>query len=108
MTRAPSPSVADVLRWRKLVRTARAMAQRPQASGRALGQAAKGCKRAHVPTSFCRPGSCFHRLYVLGLQFPSLCPADRAERAAELGALAALVEAGLSPADTPERKDIFG
>lgn len=123
MTRLPEPSLSDVQRWRKLVKAARAQADKPLAFGGDLYKAAKACKRAIVPPAHLVRGGVFLRLYLLGLQFASFHPDQREARVEDLRTLADQVEAALRPGTPPApppapsspgamarepRKDVFG
>lgn len=90
---ALAPTSEDLRRWKRLVRVARGLVDRPTAAAGDLRQAARDARRSVAPHWNAFDACC--ALVRLGQKWCDMNNAQRREKAAELGKLADQVEAAV-------------
>lgn len=117
MSRGPlHPTVNDLKVWNRLVSRAEKAARRPTINPQPLRSAAERCRKARMPIGHQGAESVFVQLMAFATTWALLSGTDvvggRADRAAELGALAGRCRAILDPGELadarPFRADIDG
>lgn len=99
--RRPPPRMlpADVAQWRRLIRQARLLAERPLGDPQPLRRCADKSTKTVLPPAAREPGNPFSALIALGRRFPLGTGVQKQREAAELTRLAGLCQAALDAAE---------